>query len=184
MKKIVEPVDAEDNGVGIVSPMIDEIYPYSYWNVISSLNPTWKERDKNLDELFGKAVALSREILLREIERARHFVEGRTFVEQAYDSAEDKRLIILDAEYSWSDILINKDEPIFVVGPNLEEKQWRVLAVRIDAHSFKIGKICRKVGEGSMTRNWRWKRVFPMRLLPQQSFYRRRSLKRRGDKVG
>ena len=123
-----------------MSPMIDEIYPYSYWNVISSLNPTWKERDKNLDELFGKAVALSREILLREIERARHFVEGRTFVEQAYDSAEDKRLIILDAEYSWSDILINKDEPIFVVGPNLEEKQWRVLAVRIDAHSFKNRK--------------------------------------------
>lgn len=139
-KKIVEPVDAEDNGVGIASPIIDEVYPYSYWNVISSLNPTWKEKDKNLNELFGKAAELSREILLREIERARHFVEGRDFVEQAYDSAEDKRLIVLNDEYSWSDILINRTEPLFVVGPNFEEKQWRVLAVRTDVHSFKNRK--------------------------------------------
>lgn len=139
-KKIVEPVDAEDNGVGIMSPMIDEVYPYSYWNVISSLNPTWKEKDKNLDELFEKALELSKEILLREIERARHFVEGRNFVERAYDTAEDKRLIVLDDEYSWIDIIIKRTEPLFVVGPNFEEKQWRVLAVRTDVHSFKNRK--------------------------------------------
>lgn len=139
-KKIVESVDAEDNGIGIMSPIIDEIYPYSYWNVISSLNPTWKEKNKNLNELFSKAVELSREILLREIERAHHFVEGRNFVEQAYDSAEDKRLIVLNDEYSWSDILINRAEPLFVVGPNFEEKQWRVLAVRTDVHSFENRK--------------------------------------------
>jgi len=32
-KKIVESTDASDNGVGIIKPIFDGVYPYSYWNV-------------------------------------------------------------------------------------------------------------------------------------------------------
>lgn len=139
-KKIVESTDAEDNGIVITKPIFEEVYPYSYFRVIYALNPTWKEKDKNRDELFMKAVELSKEILLREIEIAHHLIEGGRFVEKSYETAEDKRLIILDNEYSWKDILNKRKEPIFVVMPNFEEGQWRIVAVRDNSHSFKNRK--------------------------------------------
>lgn len=139
-KKIVEPIDAEDNGVSIVSSIFEDVHPYSYWNVIYSLNPTWKEKDKNSDGLFNEAVDLSVKILLREIERARHFIEGVNFIEQAYNFAEDKRLIILDGEYSWRNVLNKRNEPLFVITPSYEESMWYVSTVRSDNHSFKNRK--------------------------------------------
>jgi len=149
-KKIVEPTDALDNGVGIIKPIFDEVYPYSYWNAISSLNPTWKERDKDSDELFMKAVESSRKILLREIEIASHFILGKKFVEEAYDKAEDKRLIILNNEYSWKEVLNKYKEPLFVIEPNFEEGSWRITAVRDDIYSFKNRK--------NLPENWGGKR--------------------------
>ena len=139
-KKIVEQADAEDNGVAITKPLFEGVYPYLYFNAISSLNPTWKEKDKDYDELFIKAVESVREILLREIEIADHFIEGREFVEKAYNNAEDKRLIILDNEYSWKEVLNKHKEPLFVIEPDLEEGIWEITAIREDTHSFKNRK--------------------------------------------
>lgn len=139
-KKIVESTDASDNGVGVIKPIFDGVYPYSYFNVISSLNPTWKEKDKDRDELFMKAVESAKEILLREIEIASHFLLGKGFVEEAYDNAEDKRLIILDNEYSWKEVANKYKEPLFVIEPNFEEGVWRVMTVRDDIYSFKNRK--------------------------------------------
>ena len=139
-KKIVEPTDAEDNGITITKSIFEEVYPYSYFRTIYILNPTWKERNIDRNKLFMKAVESSKEILLREIEIAQHFIEGRQFVEKAYETAEDKKLIILESEYSWKDVLDKHKEPIFVVAPNFEEEQWRVVAVRDNSHSFKNRK--------------------------------------------
>lgn len=135
-KKIVEPIDAEDNGIGLIKPIFDGVYSYSYFNMISSLNPTWKEKDKDRDKLFMKAVESSKEILLREIEIAKHFLESKKFVEKSYDNAEDKRLIILDDQYSWKEVLNKYKEPLFVIEPHFEEGQWRIITVRDDPHSF------------------------------------------------
>ena len=139
-RKIVEPIDAEDSGVDIIKPVFEGIYPYSCFRVISSLNPTWKERDKDRNELFGKAAQFAKELILREIEIGHHFVEGREFVERAYHSAEDKRLIILDNEYSWKEVMNNYKEPLFVIEPNFEAGTWEIIAVRSDMHSFKNRK--------------------------------------------
>lgn len=135
-KKIVEPIDAEDNGVAIVKPVFEGIYPYSYFDAIFSLNPTWKEKDKDRDRLFRKAMELGKETLLREIKIANHFIEGREFVEKAYNDAEDKRLIVMDREYSWKSILNGRKEPLFVIEPNLEGETWRINAVKNNIHSF------------------------------------------------
>lgn len=139
-KKIVESTDASDNGVGLIKPMFDGVYPYSYFNVVSSLNPTWKEKDKNYDERFMKAVESAKKILLREIEIAQHFILGKEFVEKAYEEAADKRLIILDNEYSWKEVVNKYKEPLFVIEPNFEEGSWRIAAVRDDIYSFKNRK--------------------------------------------
>jgi len=139
-KKIVEPTDAEDNGVDIIKPLFEGVYPYSCFRVISSLNPTWKERDNDRNKLFAKATQFAKELILRELEIARHFVEGREFVERAYDSAEDKRLIILDNEYSWKEVINNYKEPLFMIEPNFEAGTWEIIAVRSDINSFKNKK--------------------------------------------
>lgn len=153
-KKIVEPTDAEDNGVAIIKPIFEEIHPYSYFRVVRLLNPTWKERDKNRDELFMKTVKSAKEILLREIEIAHHFLEGKKFVEKAYNEAEDRRLIILDNEYSWKEVLNKYEDPLFVIEPNLDEGTWRIVAIRKDSHSFKNRK--------DMPESWGGKRDYEL----------------------
>ena len=92
------------------------------------------------DELFMKAVESAKDILLREIEIACHFILGREFVEKAFDVALDKRLIILDNEYSWKEVVNKYKEPLFVIEPNFDEGTWRVVAVRDDIYSFKNRK--------------------------------------------
>lgn len=139
-KKIVEPTDAEDNGVAISKNLFEGIYPYSYFDAISSLNLTWKEKNKDSDEFFKKAAGLAKEILLREIEIANHFLESKKFVKKAYNDSEDKRVIIIDKEYPWKDILNKHKEPLFVIEPNSEEGTWRITGVKDDIHSFQYRK--------------------------------------------
>lgn len=149
-KKIVEPIDASDNGIGLIKPIFDGVYPYLCFDAINSLNPTWKEKDKNRDDLFMEAVEWAKKILLREIEIAKHFILGKEFVEKAYENAKDKRLIILDNEYSWKEVVNKYEEPLFVIEPNFEGENWRVVAVRDDIHSFKNRK--------NFPENWAGKR--------------------------
>ncbi len=139
-KRIVEPTDAEDSGVAIIKPIFEGVYPYSYFRAIYSLNPTWKERDKDCDKLFREAMESAKKVILREIEILRHFIEGRKFVEKSYEVAEDKRFIILDKEYSWKEVMNKYKEPLFVIEPNFEEGQWKIVAVRDDINSFKNRK--------------------------------------------
>lgn len=139
-KKIVEPTDASDNGLGIIRPIFDGVYPYSYWDFIYSLNPTWKEKDKDRDILFVEAVEIAKKTILREIEIAKHFLEGREFVEKSYETAEDKRLIVLSRDYCWKEIINKYKEPLFVIEPNFEEGNWRIITIRDDINSFKSRK--------------------------------------------
>src|SRR3989344_2932062 len=136
--KLVQPIDAADNGVQLGNYESAPSFPYVIQNAVFAFEPTWNEKDISLDTQFGKAMEFAHTILQREIAHARDAVLGEALVRAAYDIAVDKRIIVLDEKYDWKDVLIHTSEPLFVVLPDRrgELEKWRAYAVPAAPHSF------------------------------------------------
>jgi len=132
-KKLVQPVDAVDSmpgGIDMITPKNTNVLPYILQMAISSFNPTWKEGEEKIDEMFKNAVLIAKEILKREIRLAEDVTDGEKFVLEAYESAEDKKILILKKNYPWEEIISTLPEVIFVVRPNVQNKTWKIETIR------------------------------------------------------
>jgi uncharacterized UPF0160 family protein len=140
-EKLVLAIDAGDNGVDTYQKANKNFKPYLLEGALISFLPTWLEKDKSIDDAFMKAVTFGQLVLQREIAKATAFIEGENEVEKAYQSAEDKRLIVLDNNYSWRDVLVKYPEPLFVVMNDGKQTTWAVSAIRKDGVSFQSRKL-------------------------------------------
>lgn len=135
-QKIIQPIDANDNGVTIYK-VIDEVVPYTLQSILYADRPTWKEDSAQNDRVFKKHVAWAKSILAREITVAQHNAEAVALVERAYDEAQDKRIIILESNYPFQETLQQYPEPLFVISQKSDSTDWRVVAVRADVKTFE-----------------------------------------------
>lgn len=135
-RKLVQPIDADDNGFEIVSPLFEEVYPFTVQNIVSSFLPTWKEKEAGTDEAFLDAVQVGKGILHRLIVREQARKEAEVFVRKAYDESTDKRIIVLPDAFPWKETILDYPEPLFVVFPR-EDGLFHVNAVPQEALSFK-----------------------------------------------
>lgn len=135
-EKLVQFIDANDNGVDVVG-LKTVVAPYLIQDVFYSFRPSWKEGEV-YDKSFMKMVTLAREILLREILKMNHALLAQSIITNAYNNAEDKRVIILDGHYPWGETLGEYPEPLFVVFPKVGT--WRVECVRKQKYSFENRK--------------------------------------------
>lgn len=138
-ERLVQPIDASDNGVDTFT-IANTVAPYLIQDAISSFVPAWDE-EKTEDEAFFDVLEIAKKILLRTIQNTESGTKGVLRVEEVYKNAEDKRIIILDNQYPWSDILSNLAEPLYVVSPERGKTgNWKVEAVRSARHSFQSRK--------------------------------------------
>lgn len=135
-EKIIQPIDANDNGVSIFD-IKEDIAPYTIQDVFFAYRPSFSE-EQNHDEIFMKMMYFAKEILLREIFKMKDAKKMASIVEDFYNKAEDKRLIILDDSYPWGDVLGGHVEPIYVVYP--KTGMWRVECVRKEKYGFENRK--------------------------------------------
>lgn len=137
-EKLVQPIDAADNGVSLGSYDGAPAFPYVIQNAVFAFEPSWNEKARSLDEGFNEARTFAQKILEREIIHARDAALGEERVRAAYDAAEDKRIIVLDEKYEWREVLIGKPEPLFVImfDRRGEMEKWRVYGVPVMPHSF------------------------------------------------
>ncbi len=137
-KKLAQPIDAMDNGVEIYQTIYPDLHPYMLMDIIFAFDPSWPEKE-NFDNGFINAVSLVKKLLEREIIKAKSFekVEGVLF--DIYSEAKDKRIIVLEENYPWENILNKYPEPLFVVKPR-SSGQWSVKSVRDDIYSFENRK--------------------------------------------
>ncbi|MEK7180208.1 MAG: MYG1 family protein [Patescibacteria group bacterium] len=138
-KKIVEPVDANDNGVSLCDCPKD-IIPYRFQEVIFSLSPTWKESEHDIDVAFLDAVSISERVLLREIKKAQDSVEGSKIVERMHEDASDKRILVMDTHYPYEEITQKLPELLYVVYPDSQGNGWKVQAVPDDIKAYTSRK--------------------------------------------
>lgn len=138
-RHLVAPVDASDNGIDLIESK-HEIFPYFIQHFFNSMYPTWSETNITKDEMFFKCVEIAKIILSREIIQARDSILAEERVILTYNNTKDKRMIVLDEDYPYKDILNDLPELLFVVHPRSNDDFWGVRAIRKDFKSFKNRK--------------------------------------------
>ena len=137
--KIIQSIDGIDNGIDMWKPAYENVMPYTIGDYIDLYMPSREEVEPTkLTDAFLRACTMARDILTRLRERFNEQEQGYALAKQAYEQAEDKRIIVLDSSHSWAEELMKYPEPLYVVYPRLEGGRWGVQAVRVRSGSFEL----------------------------------------------
>lgn len=141
-KKIVQVVDAGDNGVNIYNEIYEGVSPFGLTSVIASFNPTALE-SREEDKCFADAVKFAIFVLERAIAFEKVIEEAQKVFEDAYNNSEDKRVLVFDRDLDWKFYNGSRDghgfdEVLYIVYPS--DDRWSVRAVRKDPKKFETKK--------------------------------------------
>jgi uncharacterized UPF0160 family protein len=138
--KLAQPIDAIDNGVPLHEgeSRVDGVYPYTIASMVAAFRPTWQEPESDSDVLFDSLVKLATGVIDRERAHGQAAMAATSEVEKAYHQANDERLVILDKDLPWRNVLCGKPEPLLVVYPKPERGEWCVKAVPDDGFDNRI----------------------------------------------
>jgi uncharacterized UPF0160 family protein len=117
---LVQPVDANDTGQQLTQPLIDGVRPITVNGIIGGFNAHWDETltSEQERERFDAAVALAREILLREVSSAASGRRSQRIVREAIAAAADPRVVELPVNAPWKQILVPETaDALFVIYP-------------------------------------------------------------------
>ena len=149
-KKIILPIDAEDNGLDLCKANYDGVIPYSVGDIFKSEIPSWKESPDDINKIFKKQTKKVITLLKREIKIAKDDVGGIEIIRESYNSSEDKRIIKLKfnlPRYLYQNTLATFSEPIYAIIPNRRSGTWKVEAIRQDLNT--------KASRKPFPENWR-----------------------------
>ena len=105
---LVQGVDANDTGQTLTTPLVDGARPMTVSGVIGALNPNWDEELSREEEdgRFAEAVELAAGIIRREIASAAAQQRGVRIVADAIGRARDPRVIELDRNVPWKEVVV------------------------------------------------------------------------------
>lgn len=139
-EKMVYPIDAADNAIEVFTQAHPEAFPYLFHSVVAALRPTWREDQdgtRTFDQGFFEVLSIAEHVLNREVVLARDAQEGFSHIHRAYQTASDRRIMVIDGHYPWELIASNYPEVLFVVKPDKQNTDvWKVKTVRENLHSF------------------------------------------------
>lgn len=134
--KLIQPIDAEDNGVDICNHTFN-IFTYQIGNIVESFLPTAFEKN-NKDEKFFELIQLAKTILKREIKKATDGLKVKKIIYEDYKKAKDNRIIVIDKisvsrDIIW-DVLCAYPEPLFAIYFSFDD--WGVVTIRKNRNLF------------------------------------------------
>lgn len=139
-QKIMQPIDAIDNGISISNPTITGVYPYTLHSIVATRKPTWKEEDLiDSDREFKNLVSFVKDLLIREIEMARDDFFASVQVQKAAEESFSENYIILDKSYPFDEALQKYPHVLYVISPR-KDGTWRTQTVRKSIDSFESRK--------------------------------------------
>jgi len=161
-RKVVEPIDAIDNGVDIIKPVFENIFPYSVEEIFLSEFPTWKEDNSNIDIAFNKQVKKIIPLIKREIKIAKDDLDGINKLIEFYDRSEDKRIIVSDFDfprYLLQDTLSRFTEPMYFIYPSSKSNTWKVEAIKKNPNTLESRKLFPQDWRGIMESSGKLKEI-------------------------
>ena len=134
-KKIIQTLDAIDNGIEISEVKI--IRPYTISDYIFSLNPSWPDENlKNFDARFEVAVEFAMHVLRTEIEKIRKRLLSEKELMKYIDLNKSKDYLIIYESLPWQEYVINKTKYKYVIKYDEITDVWNINAVPMMTGSF------------------------------------------------
>lgn len=147
-KKMVLPIDAQDNGINIYTPNELGILDYRVGNIIHSFNPTLAEGDKRSYKYFKRALNFAKEILEREIAWNIELVEGTRLVKEAIIKQGEPDILVLESRIDAEEEASKHKNIKMVASKSKASDNWSVIAVRDRLEDYNSRRI-------SFPENWR-----------------------------
>jgi len=139
-KELVQFIDAFDNGNDLYDLNEKRVEPFDITDIIRIFNPLTLTASETFDKQFFKAVDLASGILERFVAKINDRLKGEELFQKAYQSAADKRFVVLDTYVPIAGIAEQYADILFVVYPSETGEQWMVQAVRKTPESFENRK--------------------------------------------
>jgi uncharacterized UPF0160 family protein len=139
-RKLIQTLDADDNGVEYYKNITDDIETITIHKFLYTFRPTWKEDPKNFDTAFEELLPLVKNYILRKVKVEQDKLEALERVEEAYNKAEDKRIVLMDKPYPGDDFLMTKPEVLYKISPNSNGTSWGVKTIRDSNDSYENRK--------------------------------------------
>lgn len=137
-KRLVAPVDAFDNGEGELKEILPSVFPYTINEIIDIFNLSSSEIESGVksDKIFKIAVSVAEKLLEREIKWAKVRVDAGKIIRNGYERAEDKRIMVLEGECPFEELLSDLPDVLFVIN-KYPDGSWSAKAVRKNPHTFE-----------------------------------------------
>lgn len=164
-KKVVQPIDASDNGVDISKPVFPDVFSYSVDSIFLSEIPTQKEDKNNMDKIFKRQTKKAITLLKREIKIAKDEIDGMNTILGYYNKSEDKRIVISDIDfpsYLLQDTLSRLPEPFYFIYPSFRNSKiigWKTEAIRKSPDTMESRKLFPESWRGLMEDSGKLKEV-------------------------
>lgn len=137
-KKLVQPIDAHDNGVAVAESKFKGIKEYTIGDFLYSL-ATSRETEA-LYAAFMQGVNIAKDLLIREIKLVQKAVADQDKVLSYYNKSTDKRLVIMEEDLAgWKELLTQQPGVLYVVYPRPDGK-WSIAAIQ-DEHYISRKKL-------------------------------------------
>jgi uncharacterized UPF0160 family protein len=151
-RKIIQYIDAVDNGVDVSRSLVEGVQMYSFGDVVRSYIPQGDAMtDAVLYKRFCEAVEMAKNIFTNEIESAVFASRSFSAIAEAYEHSSDKQLLILEKKgLPWRDVAQKYPQLLYVVEQHSSGDTWRISSVRSDPSSFALRK--------SLPESWAGKR--------------------------
>lgn len=135
-EEIVRLTDAEDVAYDSFYSEKLQASAISFDEICSQMCPINLEPQET-DKRFMILVEFATEYLRALIEKYKNKVADWDYVEQKYNEAVDKRVVVLERHASWGKVLMQKSEPLFVIFPDANPKNTHY---KISAVGKEVGK--------------------------------------------
>ncbi len=137
-EKILQSIDAEDNG--IMTYDIINANPYTFSSSIISLNNSWRVGKESVDSAFNRALSLTELVLNNELIKGEKSAEHKPIIISKLKEFENKPYVILDKDYFWEQFIIKNTNKLFVILPINGSNTWAVYSVPSKTYGFDLRK--------------------------------------------
>ena len=143
-RKLVQPIDAHDNGYTIYDARDIMLQPYLIQDIVRAFNPNHTEKEKDLDNAFLEMLEIAKKILVRQIVRSKYESEALENIKKVYGKSEDKQVIVFAENQRWNRELIVEalhifEEPIYVIRKHATGS-WQVVGMQDNPFGFGVRK--------------------------------------------
>ena len=138
-ERLVQGVDAIDNGQSISTPLILGVRHFTIGDYFTLLRPGWHESEHDYYKAFLEGVEFALHLLDRLIIQTRGEVESEENVRVQIRKSPDLRFAIIDHNEPYEKVAIEFPELLYLIYQD-DESSWRLKAVRKSLDSFESRK--------------------------------------------